>query len=861
MSAPTYDLGKLHGGLRLAAEKTASTERAIVEVPIPAQLVMPITQHVGDPAQPVVGIGERVLRGQLIAEPDGTLGAPVHASSSGKIVAIEPWPVARRLGDNAPCIVIECDGRDEAVQAVEALPDFLTMTPEHLLGKVLQGGIVGLGGAVFPTAQKLMQARTSTIDHLLLNGVECEPYISCDDMLMRERATEVIDGARILMHALQIDVCFLVVESDKPEAIRALSEVLGAIDDNLNGKRIVIKQVPTIYPSGGEDQLVQLVTHREVPSGGLPSDVGCLVQNVGTAAAIHDWIVGGEPLISRITTVTGDGVASPVNVRARIGTTIADIVGLAGGYTERAQQLIIGGPMTGKSVTTDRVPLEKATNCILISSETPAPGPELPCIRCGDCAAVCPVQLLPQQLFWYACADDENKLREFGLTDCIECGCCDLVCPSHIPLTADFRVAKGRIRELADEKARALRARQRFEARNERLEREQGGAETRNSPGRKAEAKAGRPGRYSRDPQAQTAAERGRRLVEFKRREAPFLSPQASVSSLMLQVLAALVPAALAHVWYFGPGFIFNLLVADAFCGRRRRRSMLSLRSRSPESTGLTDYSALVTAALLAFALPSLTPWWVTATGALFAVVVAKHLYGGLGFNLFNPAMAGYVVILVAFPMHLNLWVAPQMGDLDYQHLTILQTLGFTLTGNAARRRYVRCHQPRDTARRHEIRSQQRAHDRAKSAHTDHGRLRRPRLGVDRQFSGHWRFLAADQKDHSLADSGRRRHGAAGSRHDHVPGRARQSNASPGFHLFGGGNDSLRLLHRHRPGVGRNQSEGPHYLRAGHRLPDLLHTPLGQLRRRRGVRRAADEHGGARNRLPDPAAHRRPRLS
>jgi len=308
----------------------------------------------------------------------------------------------------------------------------------------------------------------------LLNGVECEPYISCDDMLMRENATDVVSGAQILMHALQVNVCFIAVESDKPEALRALGEALGVIKDS----RIVLKQVPTIYPSGGEDQLVQLVTNREVPSGGLPTDVGCLVQNVGTAAAVHDWIIGNTPLISRVTTVTGDGVARPINVRARIGTTIGEIIETTGGYTERAEMLIIGGPMTGKSVSTDRVPLVKATNCVLVLSHTPSPGPEMPCIRCGDCAAVCPVQLLPQQLFWYACADDEVKLREFGLMDCIECGCCDLVCPSHIPLTADFRVAKGRIRELADEKARAARARQRFEARNQRLEREKDARET-----------------------------------------------------------------------------------------------------------------------------------------------------------------------------------------------------------------------------------------------------------------------------------------------------------------------------------------------------------------------------------------------
>lgn len=469
MSAPTYDLGTLHGGLRLPAHKSASTSQPILEVPVPSQLVLPITQHVGDSAQPVVGIGERVLKGQLIAEHEGTLGAPVHASSSGKVIAIEPWPVSRRYGETAPCIIIECDGEDEAIRRADAAADFMDLAAGDLLGKILQGGIVGLGGAVFPTAQKLMQARTCEIDHLILNGVECESYISCDDLLMRECAGEIISGAQILMHALQVDVCFIAVESDKPDAIRNLGAVLAEIDDN----RIVLKQVPTIYPSGGEDQLVQLVTNREVPSGGLPSDVGCLVQNVGTCAAIHDWVINNEPLISRVTTITGDGVSNPVNVRARIGTPIAEMIELAGGYTDRAEQLIIGGPMTGKSVTTDRVPLVKATNCVLVSSATPNAGPSLPCIRCGDCAAVCPVQLLPQQLYWYACADNEVKLRDFGLTDCIECGCCDLVCPSHISLTADFRVAKGRIRELADEKARAARARLRFEARNSRLEREQ----------------------------------------------------------------------------------------------------------------------------------------------------------------------------------------------------------------------------------------------------------------------------------------------------------------------------------------------------------------------------------------------------
>jgi len=463
--ASTFDLGKLHGGLRLPGEKELSTAGDLVVAPVPKQLVLPITQHVGSPATPVVGIGERVLKGQLIADADGAISAPVHASSSGKVVAIEPWPVSRRHGDPAPCIIIETDGEDRAIDTSELILGVDDVEREILLDKILQGGVVGLGGAVFPTAQKLLQAISGEMQCLILNGVECEPYISCDDMLMREYAMDVLRGGQVLMRALGLSECMVAIESDKQTAIRALGEALARLEDD----RIVLKQIPTIYPSGAEDQLVQLVTGREVPSGGLPSDVGCVVQNVGTAAAVHRWISHGESLISRVTTVTGDGVVRPVNVLVRLGTAIADIVELAGGYTDRAVHMVIGGPMTGKSVTTDRVPVVKATNCVLVLSERLPVGDVKPCIRCAECAQVCPVQLLPQQLYWYARSDNEAKLRDYGLTDCIECGCCDLVCPSHIPLTAEFRQSKARMRELADEKARAERARQRFEARNKRL--------------------------------------------------------------------------------------------------------------------------------------------------------------------------------------------------------------------------------------------------------------------------------------------------------------------------------------------------------------------------------------------------------
>ena len=468
--AATYDLGKLHGGLRLPAHKSESTSLPIQSAPVPEQLILPIDQHAGEPAQPVVSIGERVLKGQLLAEPAAMLGAPVHASSSGTVVAVEPWPVAKPpwRGGAVHRHRMRRRRSRRGTDGKTRRP-YAELPATAVLQQILQGGIVGLGGAVYPTAQKLMHAASCELEYLVLNGAECEPYISCDDMLMRERAAAIVSGARILLHALALDTGYIVVESDKPDALRALAAAMSDAGD----ERLVLKQIPTIYPSGGEDQLVQLVTGREVPTGGLPTDAGCLVQNVGTAAAIHDWLQDGEPLISRITTITGDGIATPMNVRARIGTPVADIARFAGGYTGSAKHLVIGGPMTGRSVSTDRVPLVKATNCILVLSEVPAGGPELPCIRCGDCAAVCPVQLQPQQLAWYARADNEGELRRHGLTDCIECGCCDLVCPSHIPLTHEFRVAKARIRELEDEKARAERARRRYEARNERLQREQ----------------------------------------------------------------------------------------------------------------------------------------------------------------------------------------------------------------------------------------------------------------------------------------------------------------------------------------------------------------------------------------------------
>jgi electron transport complex protein RnfC len=469
LSAATYDLGKLHGGLRLQANKQQSTRLPILDAPVPAMLVLPLSQHTGTAAEPIVKVGQHVLGGEMVASHRGPLGAAVHASSSGTVIAIEPRPVSRQGGDEMRCIVIETDGNDQFVEPSRNQAERVTLEPQQFLQKLRDGGIVGLGGAVFPTAEKILQARSGSLDHLILNGVECEPYISCDDMLMQERAIDIVGGAQLLLQALEISNCIIAVESDKPKASRKLAEAIEASGD----ERLLLKQVPTVYPSGAEDQLVQLLTGREVPAGGLPGDVGCIVQNVATAAAIERWIRHGEALTRRITTISGDGVNSPVNVRARLGTAIADLIPCAGGYSERAKLLVIGGAMTGKCISTDAAPLVKATNCILVMSRPVATADEMPCIRCGECAEVCPVQLLPQQLHWYDVAEDEQQLRKHGLIDCIECGCCDLVCPSHIPLTALFRRAKLTINELENERARAERAQQRFEARSSRLLREE----------------------------------------------------------------------------------------------------------------------------------------------------------------------------------------------------------------------------------------------------------------------------------------------------------------------------------------------------------------------------------------------------
>lgn len=482
-----YSFTHLHrfpGGLRLESRKGLSTGRPIARLPLPGRLTLPLSQHIGITATPLVKPGERVYKGQMIAAAEGYISAPVHASSSGTVVEVAEFPVPHPSGLSAPCIVIDTDGRDEWLPTLAAVDDALQRDPAELRNLIRNAGIVGLGGAGFPAAVKLNTGLTHEIDLLVLNGAECEPYISCDDMLMRERPEEVIAGLRILRHVLNAAQCVIGVEDNKPEAIQSLRAALAQGPD----EGIEVVAVPTRYPAGGEKQLIQVLTGLEVPSQGLPADLGILCHNVGTAAAVYQAIALGRPLVSRIVTVTGDGVAEPRNLEVPIGTPIAKLIEYCGGYTPQVQRLLMGGPMMGIALPSDTLPVIKTCNCILAATaaDLPEPTPQLPCIRCGECAVACPARLLPQQLYWHAHARDLDAVQEYDLFDCIECGCCAQVCPSHIPLVQYFRYAKTEIWDQEREREKADLARQRHEFRLERLEREKREKAERHKQKRKA---------------------------------------------------------------------------------------------------------------------------------------------------------------------------------------------------------------------------------------------------------------------------------------------------------------------------------------------------------------------------------------
>ncbi|MEQ9463474.1 MAG: electron transport complex subunit RsxC [Haliea sp.] len=456
-----------HGGIHPAENKHQSLRSRIRSAGIPPQLTLPLSQHIGAPSRPLVQVGERVRKGQMIAEASGYVSVPLHAPSSGTVAAIEDRPVPHPSGLSAPCIVIDCDGRDEWIEH-RGVADFRDCEATELLELIRNAGIAGMGGAGFPAAVKLAGKPGASIRTLIINGTECEPYITADDILMQERATEILEGIAILRHILRPEDVLLGVEDNKPAAIAALETAAA-------GTGVEVVTFPTKYPSGGEKQLIETLTGKQVPSGGLPADIGIVCQNVGTAVAISDAILRGRPLLSRITTVTGEAVAGPQNFEVLLGTPMEYLLDLAGFQPGRCERLVMGGPMMGFTLASTRVPVVKTSNCLLAPSvsELPAPPPAQSCIRCGLCAQACPASLLPQQLFWFAQGKEFDKLEQHNLFDCIECGACSWVCPSHIPLVQYYRASKAEILQLRRDHERAEQARLRFEARQTRIAREE----------------------------------------------------------------------------------------------------------------------------------------------------------------------------------------------------------------------------------------------------------------------------------------------------------------------------------------------------------------------------------------------------
>lgn len=466
----TLEAGKMYsfpGGVHPDDKKSLSNTSVIKKPSLPELLIVPLRQHIGSDGICCVEVGDTVLKGQILSQSSSPFSVPVHAPTSGEVVAIAPHVVAHPSGLTEMCISIRPDGKDTWCD-LSPIANYSDIDKNKLIEAICQAGISGMGGAGFPTHIKTSTSKP--VEFLILNGIECEPYITSDDRLMREHAWQIRQGLDILTHLIGPKAIVVAVEDNKPEAFEALNI---ACQDK---KDYRVVSVETKYPAGGEKQLIQVLTGREVPRNGLPADVGVMMFNVGTCYAIADAILHGKPLIERVVTVTGEAVESPSNFRALLGTPVSHLLDEAN-YNpkkQKAPKVIMGGPMMGFTLSDATIPVVKTTNCLLVPAkkELVDDNAERPCIRCSACADACPASLLPQQMFWHAKAKEYDKAEEYDLFDCIECGACAYVCPSEIPLVHYYRQAKSEIRIQRDEKNKAEKAKQRFEARKERLERE-----------------------------------------------------------------------------------------------------------------------------------------------------------------------------------------------------------------------------------------------------------------------------------------------------------------------------------------------------------------------------------------------------
>jgi electron transport complex protein RnfC len=445
--------------------KRPAADAPLRTLPMPERLYIPLQQHVGAPARPVVVAGQKVLKGQLLAEPGGRISAPIHASTSGTVKAIGEVTAPHPSGLPMAAIIIAADGEDRAMEA-DVPADPFALSPEEITALVAAAGVVGLGGATFPSSVKLALGKRSEIKTLIVNGGECEPYLSCDDRVMRDQADQVIDGVRLMLHSTGAREALVGIEDNKPEAIAAMKLAAAPFGD------IQVRPVPSRYPMGSDRQLIVTLTGKEVPTDCRAADVGVLVNNVNTAAAVHRAVRLGEPLIRRIVTVNGGAVRAPGNVLVPVGTLAADLFAFVGLMGEPAR-LIMGGPMMGTVLAHTRVPVVKGCAGFLALSADEVVVPEAgPCIRCGNCTGACPMGLLPVEMAAHVRADDLTGAEALGLVDCILCGCCAYTCPSHVPLVQYFSHAKGELSARERTKLRQEATKRLAVARAERVERD-----------------------------------------------------------------------------------------------------------------------------------------------------------------------------------------------------------------------------------------------------------------------------------------------------------------------------------------------------------------------------------------------------
>jgi electron transport complex protein RnfC len=424
-------------GIHPYDRKELSKNKPIVTARIPERAVIPLIQHIGVPTEPTVSIGDSIKRGQVIGTPKGFVSTFIHASISGKVIAMGTFPTP--AGKIVQCVVIESDGKDEGILFNEN-PDYTALKPFEIRKLIRESGIVGLGGATFPSDVKLSPPKEKPIDTIIINGAECEPYLTADDRLMVERPDEIIAGLKIIMYLLNVKKGYIGIENNKPDAIASMEKAAS------QEASIEVYSLNVRYPQGAEKVLIKAITGREVPNkGGLPMDIGVVVHNTGTAMAVYEAIRYGKPLYERVVTVTGRGIKEPHNFLARIGTPVSELIDQSGGLTSKAAKIIMGGPMMGFAIGNLEFPVTKGTSGIVVmdTTEYVDTGTYYPCIRCGRCIDVCPMGLVPSLLSIFSEKSHYEDAKEYNLFDCFECGCCAYVCPSKRPIVQLIRLAKS----------------------------------------------------------------------------------------------------------------------------------------------------------------------------------------------------------------------------------------------------------------------------------------------------------------------------------------------------------------------------------------------------------------------------------